>query len=454
MRLARGVRVNTTVVTGFVAQAMQYGAALFLLPVLFTRLDAQEIGIWYLFIAVQGLVLIADFGFQHTFARNIALAHSGAQDLLAQGISDQSAGETNWPLLGEVLSVARRVYFGLAAILLVLLLTGGTLYIRMIAARGGLDVDYITLSWAVFCTGVCLAIYFQWISPLLIGTDRVRANYIFLIIARGGFAVLGIICLLLGGGLLSLACALVAADLLGRLSVYPAVRRTLQRVRQTVQRPDAFRQVFARIWPNGMRQGVVGIASFLILRYSAFVVVTFYGLEAMGSYGVTLQLVTALQQVALLPITIMLPQLVAAQVRRDRADLRRRWYQSMAAYGLLFVAGALGLLFVGPHLISFLDANVTLLPFTLLATLLVVMALEGNHAIAASIIMSGNRVPFVIPAIASGVAVAILATGAAAVGLGLLAVIVAQGLVQLAYNNWRWPLMVYRDTRPPAGEAA
>lgn len=438
---------SSVMIAGFAAQAVQYGSALLLLPVLFTRLTSQEIGIWYLFVAIQGLVMIADFGFQHTFARNIALAHSGASDLAAHGITGEAADGPNWHLLGELLTVARRVYLGLSAAILCLLCTVGLWYIHYVSNKSGLEFGYTGSSWIIFSFGVCLAIYFQWIGPLLIGTNRVSTNYVFLIVARGGFACLGIIVLLCGGRLTALAVALVAADLAGRLCVYPALRPTLSRLRTLPARAGALSEVFARVWPNASRQGIVGVASFLILRYSSFVIVTFFGLNAMASYGVTLQLTTALQQAALLPITIMLPQLVAAQVQRDRETLRQRWKMSMIAYGLLFSGGALVLVIAGGPVIMAIGAHVPLLPRPLLLLLCLITALEGNHTIAASIIMSGNRVPFAIPAIVSGVAVAVLATAAAASGMGLGAVILAQGIVQLAYNNWKWPLMVYRDTR-------
>jgi uncharacterized membrane protein len=40
----------------------------------------------------------------------------------------------------------------------------------------------------------------------------------------------------------------------------------------------------------------------------------------------------------------------------------------------------------------------------------------------------------------------LLATLVSWLGWGLIAVIAAQGLVQLAYNNWRWPLRAWRES--------
>jgi hypothetical protein len=62
-----------------------------------------------------------------------------------------------------------------------------------------------------------------------------------------------------------------------------------------------------------------------------------------------------------------------------------------------------------------------------------------NHSIAASYLTTLNKVPFVGAAIVSGVGVALL-TLLLIKPFGIAGMVVAQGVVQLAYNNWKWPL--------------
>ena len=72
--------------------------------------------------------------------------------------------------------------------------------------------------------------------------------------------------------------------------------------------------------------------------------------------------------------------------------------------------------------------------------------LEWNHSTFATLITLSNRVPFVKASILSGGAIVILSfLSVWLTPLGILGLILAQGMVQLAYNNWYWPQLVLQE---------
>ena len=74
--------------------------------------------------------------------------------------------------------------------------------------------------------------------------------------------------------------------------------------------------------------------------------------------------------------------------------------------------------------------------------------LELNHTNATFFISTGNEIPFMNAAIFSALAVVFLSTLSTLVlGLGVIGVVVSQGAVQLAWNNWYWPLIAIRSLR-------
>ena len=77
---------------------------------------------------------------------------------------------------------------------------------------------------------------------------------------------------------------------------------------------------------------------------------------------------------------------------------------------------------------------------------LVVGFLESNHALSAGFIMADNRIPFFIPSLVSGAATfALLWIFLGPCHLGLWALILAPGVAQLAYQNWKWPSVVIKE---------
>jgi hypothetical protein len=74
--------------------------------------------------------------------------------------------------------------------------------------------------------------------------------------------------------------------------------------------------------------------------------------------------------------------------------------------------------------------------------------LEANHSLFANIITSKNEVPFYLPALYTGVGIVLLSLLLFKfTHLGIWSIILAQFLIQLCYNNWRWPYWVLKELR-------
>ncbi len=71
-----------------------------------------------------------------------------------------------------------------------------------------------------------------------------------------------------------------------------------------------------------------------------------------------------------------------------------------------------------------------------------------NHASAGGILLTKNEVPFFKPSIISGVATALLMyIFLGWTNIGLLSLFLAPGLVDIAYQSWKWPYEVIKDLK-------
>jgi len=72
--------------------------------------------------------------------------------------------------------------------------------------------------------------------------------------------------------------------------------------------------------------------------------------------------------------------------------------------------------------------------------------LETNHGLAAQMILTKNEVPFVKASIISGTAtIVLLFLSLKFTTIGIWGMILAPGITQIVYQNWKWPLQVIRD---------
>lgn len=432
---------------GLVAQIVQYGSALLLIPFMVTRLSAPTIGIWYIFVAAQSLAMVADFGFQPSFTRAIAVALSGARQLERTGLGAAVAeGQPpNYRLAAEAIAAARRFYAILAVGVLVSLIALGLPYVTMLARHAGVPSDTIQIAWLIQAIGIASTIAFLWITPVLMGSGRVEQNYLYIIASRASFSAGGIVVLLAGGGLVALSTTLVVTQVLARLVAQRFLQGTPGRHSiRTIDR-HAVREILGVIWPNAGRMGAVSIGGFLMTRFNLFVISSFIGVAAGGAFALSLQLLMALCAAAQLPMQVAMPRLIAARVAHDRGGLRRLFGGGMTLFVTIYLVGAAFVLFAMPPLLALIGSNIALLDRPVLALLALVLLLEGFHSNAAFFITTANNVPFLRPALLSGSAVALGGLLLGWSGMGVAAIVLWQGLVQLAYNNWRWPLMAWRE---------
>ena len=432
---------------GLTAQIVQYGSALLLVPFMVTRLSAPTIGIWYIFVAVQSLAMVCDFGFQPSFTRAIALALSGAKKLERSGLGEvvPQGQAPNYRLAAETVAAAHRFYRLLAIGVLVLLVAFGMPYATTLARAGGVPIGSVQIAWLILSLSIALTLAFLWISPVLMGSGRVEQNYLFIIANRATFSILGIVVLVAGGGLIALCVTLIVTQVFARLVAHRFLRGILGDHADRPADPRAVREVLSMIWPNAGRMGAVAIGGFLMTRFSLFAISSFVGVVAGGAYALSVQLLMALCAAAQLPMQVAMPRLIAARVAHDGPGLRRQFGGAMALYTVIFLTGAAVILFAVPAFLALIGSHIALLAPLTLALLAVVLFLEGFHSNAAFFITTANNVPFLRPALLSGIAVAIGATLFGWSGAGITMIVLWQGIVQLSYNNWRWPLMAWRE---------
>lgn len=138
-------------------------------------LTSDELGLWYVFIAVSNLAMLFEFGFNPSFARNIVYVVSGARKLTKEGCDFDSVQEgVDWRLLKTVFKTSKIVYALIAIVVLLFLLTIGSIYINLVA--GDLEPFSCWGSWIVFCVSVFLNLYFLYTITQLRGVGDIAGR--------------------------------------------------------------------------------------------------------------------------------------------------------------------------------------------------------------------------------------------------------------------------------------
>lgn len=421
------------------------GSQIILLPILVKYLEPAILGLWYIFVSIGSIVILFDFGFTPTIARTVAYCWSGAVELNKIGAkSINKKNETNYELLYFVIKTCKILYFLIAMLALLIMLTLGTWYIKSIS--NDIFTMEIYLSWIIYAISIFFNLYIGYYSVALIGIGDIsrqsRAN----VISKLLFLFIGAIGLIFSESILSLSIAnLISGFTMRFLSAYffydlHGIKKMFRKV--VFSNKYNVRYVLNNMWHNAWRDGFVSITVYLTTQANTLLCASFLSLTETGIYAFCLQIVTAIANIAGGLYNSYMPALQSAYINNDK-ELPQKLY-SIAIFGFyfIFILGSVVFIFIGIPIIYYIKEafEIDKLLFILLA--LNILFLQ-RHRISASFIANMNKLPYVKSFIFWGIMSLVISyVFMKYFNWGIYALIVLPLFVQSLYNNWKWNSVV------------
>jgi O-antigen/teichoic acid export membrane protein len=428
---------------------ISYG--LILLPFLLHYLSAKEIGLWYTFMSISSFVALLDFGFSPTLTRNVSYVWGGVKKLNKVGIGDEEIKmkKPNYKLFFEVFLVTKKIYFFISLFSLLLLLSIGSIYILNVT-NDFVGNDHI-IAWVIFCFGVFLNMFFSYWTPLLRGIGAIKQGQIANIISRVVQIVITLIGLVLSFNLIGISIAyFVSGFCLRFISKYYFLccidkKSFFKESVEMINKNTRLKELFDIMWFNSWKLGLVALGAFLITQSNILICSIYFGLDVTASYGITLQLFSILTVLSSILYNVYLPELNIAILYKNSYRVKKILISSILVNWVVFIIGSIFLVIFADLFLNFIQSSINLLPLNLLIFMAIFLFLENNHSMFSTFITSENRIPFVNSSIISGISVFLLSIiSVYYTHLGLFGLLFSQAIVQLAYNNWKWPLEVIK----------
>ena len=260
--------------------------------------------------------------------------------------------------------------------------------------------------------------------------------------------VFTILLLLNGWGLLGVVLVNCLAPFLSRYMSYRYffTYEMIEKIGNQIISLDEKKELFKKIWFNSKKLGLVLIGSYSINKLGMFLAGVFLSLETVASYGVMLQAFDLIVSISVTYLNVNEPFMASLRTRGENNELVKTFSMGLCIFYIMYIGGFLGVLILGPILLSLISANVVLPSLLIVAIFGIVVFLEQNHSLFATIIVTNNNVPFLVPSLVAGIMIAI---GSYIIlvysSFGLLGIIIVQGTSQLMYNNLKWPIVVLHE---------
>ena len=431
----------------YAGTAFMIGAGVILLPFILNKMPQETVGIWNIFQTITALVLLLDFGFRPTFARNISYIFSGVKTLQRDGVQHTTSdAEVDYGLLKGSLIAMRRFYRWMALAVFGLLATAGTAYFYYILQKYSGDRQDAMIAWLLLIGINCYNLYTFYYDALLTGKGYIRQSQQINIFGQAIYVGLAIGLIYAGFGLTAIVGSQLISTIIRRVLTYRVFFTEELKAKLADAAAQDPKRILSAITPNAIKIGLTQAGGFLVNKSSVLIGSAFLTLEEVACYGITLQVMDILARCATVFYQSYLPKLAQCRTENNLAGLRRYYLLCTGSLIAVYAAGGVAWVFLGNWALDLIHSQTHFLPTAMLCVMLFISLLEHNHAQSAGFIMADNRIPFFIPSLASGAAtVVLLWLFLSPLQMGVWGLILTPGIAQLAYQNWKWPSVVIKE---------
>lgn len=437
------------VIWGYIGVFFSLGINIMLLPLILHYLDENEVGLWYIFLSINSMITLLDTSFSPSISRNMAYCWGGAERLEAVGVNKVNPNEeTNYELMVKVIYTSRKIYFIVACLAVLVMGTVGTAYVGFVA--GTIPKKVWMPAWGLFAGAIFVNIYYGYYISLLNGSGAIKESNQAIVISRLLQILSAAVLLLSGCGLTGAVLSYVVYTISYRFFSKRAFLnfKGIEQILITKNKPKhrEIIEIFKIVWPNTRKEFVISLANFLTTQATTFLCSLYYSLAETGSYGTVLQVVTAIGGFAGTFYQIFQPELQEASVSKNKSRMRDLMSVTVLIY-IVFYLGAMVLVYtIGVPVINYIKPS-SPIDKKMILILGTYMFLFKYYSIYTSYISNSNRLPYVKAFLISAVSSVLLAVSFQYLvpDLGIYGLILAQIIVLLCYNGWKWPLMVHRE---------
>jgi len=438
------------VIWNYVATFLKIGVGVLLLPFILRMFPQETIAIWTVFSTIIALTSLLDFGFNPSFARNVSYVVSGVKELKTTGyqIVENRDANIDYGLFKGLINAMRWFYARMALILFILLATAGTYYLYMLLRTYSGNKQEVYIAWIILVFINSYSLYTYYYDSLLQGKGLIKrakqieftGNIIYLCVA--------IVLIILRFNLIAVVSAQALSILIRRVLSYytiytPDFKQALKNITA-----HAKKEFIKPILPNAVKLGLTGLGSFLVTRSSVLIGSLYLSLDDIASYGITIQIIAIISSVAGVYFATYQPKIAQYRIQNNILAIKKLYLRSCGLMLLTFMVCGLALLFFGDWAMEVIKSKTPLLPNTIIVFALIFALLNNNHAIAGGMILTKNEVPFFYPEIISGIATIILLfVFLQFTNFNIWSLVLAPGLAYAAYQNWKWPVVVFKDLK-------
>ncbi len=303
-RTSRSAQFALNAGASYLRFGMNMVIMLALTPFMVGRLGAQDFGLWSLVFAVLGFVALMDCGFATSTVKYVA----------------ECRGAGDFERRNRMVSTLAVVYLGLGLVGAICIALLAAFFNRVFAIPAEQHARALAILWILGFRNVILALPLGLFQGVLFGDQKIWVVNIIQIVGNALYAVLTVLTLSAGGGVVALAWANLAA-MLAEYAAYVVLAFLLvPGLRVSPRLAD--RSLLGEMTSFSLSQLVVNVAALVRLRTDPVILKLFLPLSAVAAYTVALRIAEAVYLLTKQGVNAMSPVVAMLKGEGDEQKIR------------------------------------------------------------------------------------------------------------------------------------
>jgi O-antigen/teichoic acid export membrane protein len=439
------------VMWNYAATFLQVGVGVILLPFILRVFPRETVAIWTIFTTIIAFAGLLDFGFNPSFTRNVSYVVSGVKELKATGynIVESHNSEIDYSLFKGLISAMKWFYARVSVILFALLATAGTYYMYTVLKTYSGSHTEVYIAWVILVAINSYSLYTMYYDSLMQGKGLIKRSKQIQIVSHCVYLVVAVALILLRFNLIAIvsaqALSIIIRRILSHRTIYTSeFKQNLHKVKAQARKKG----IIKAIYPNALKIGLNAVGWYFISSVPMIIGSLFLPLNAIASYGITMQIINIIWNVSCVYYYTYQPKIIQARTQGNVHLIKMFYLKSYWIQLLTFALCGAMVIFLGDWGLSLIKSKTLLLPAFFIIVALLVFFFGSIYGVAEAILLTKNEVPFYKASLLTGIATIILVFALLHyTSLGVWSLILAPGFAQAAYSNWKWPNMVAKELK-------
>jgi O-antigen/teichoic acid export membrane protein len=362
MKISKRNLYNSPILNSWFNGSVQLLSSIIVIPIVLTKLNIEEINVWFLLTSISAFGHSLVYGFSSTFSRFFTYVLAGVDIKDFSQISSTNnkvKTEINWQDINTLFIHLKVIFLGLSFFFLVVVGFIGYYFMKgpILALSSGSD------GWLIFFTVLFFSsinLYLNSNNVFLQGMKKVHITQKVMGLCNLFGLIPILFVLYFYPSLVNIVIVYQLVFFSSSFSVYLIGQRFYKNCKVNKKKPKLDKKVISIVWDSAWKNGFTSIVSGVMKHLSSLLIAQWFLPSVSASFLLTKKLFDVLEKFTVLSFTARLPNISFLKAQKNSGNLNLILKQTIRLCFGVFIIGYILMIVFGEGILLLFNSNISM----------------------------------------------------------------------------------------------